>query len=439
MNRSETSQSIVSNMLWFLASLGVALVVWLVATLQANPIDQQRFQRIQVNILTDDNVIVTNNPTQMAVVFVRAQTSVLNLLDQEDIVVTADLRGRAPGETYTVPLEVAIARPAAGDTQPSQITVAIEQVVAQQKPVEIVVMPPSASSFVYDNLQTDVLQAEVRGAATAVEAVQRVIGELDLRDVRSPVERSVSLLAVDEDGSRVSAVTVTPRTANVQVDVEQRADVRDLLVNPDIQYETLGEEFEIRDVLYEPSRVTVQGATPEDVADLGNIIRTEPITLAGRTNTFTITVPLVLPGEDVFLVSEPAAVTVQVFIDEDTMSRTFEEIPVTILGELGDAQVVTNPQVVSMLVNAPVSTIRQIAPEDIQVIVDIAGLPDGVTELAPQVTFRQGQIAIPSRNITLLPPRIEVSVVRPTPAVTPTTPPAITEVVTEEAVPTQSP
>src|SRR5215207_4336952 len=147
--------SIINNLLWFMASLALAVLVWFVATLEANPVGEARYS-VDVQILKDDGTIITNNPRSSVQVFIQAQANVLNLLDAEDIVVTADVRGREPG-TYTVPLAVSISRPARADTQPAQITVSLEQLVTRQKPVRVNIIPPSAN-FVTQDLQQSVVQ-----------------------------------------------------------------------------------------------------------------------------------------------------------------------------------------------------------------------------------------------------------------------------------------
>lgn len=135
--------AIINNFLWFFASLIIAILVWFVATIEADPIDQLPFSRIDIQIEVDEGMIITSRSSQTARVIVRAQQSTLDLLQQDDITVRVDLRGKSTG-SYTVPLEVDMARSglASADTRPAQITVAIEQEVAQQIPIAIDIIPP---------------------------------------------------------------------------------------------------------------------------------------------------------------------------------------------------------------------------------------------------------------------------------------------------------
>jgi YbbR domain-containing protein len=122
-----------NNMLWFVASFVVATLVWFVATIEANPIEERVFT-LPISIVPDDGMIVTQQSNETARVIVRAQASTLQLLQSNDIQVHVDLAGLGAGE-HVLPLIVEIARSASTDTQPAQIRVSLERVVAQQKEV----------------------------------------------------------------------------------------------------------------------------------------------------------------------------------------------------------------------------------------------------------------------------------------------------------------
>src|SRR5689334_5098585 len=130
-----------NNLLWFLASLVVAILVWFVATIEANPIEERVFT-LPITVVPDDGMIVTQQSNETARVIVRAQSSTLQLLQSNDIEVSVNLSGLDAGE-HTLPLIVKIARSASTDTQPAQIRVSLERVVAQQKEVVIDAIPPA--------------------------------------------------------------------------------------------------------------------------------------------------------------------------------------------------------------------------------------------------------------------------------------------------------
>src|SRR5260370_25063752 len=104
MQRSSTVlRFILDNLGWMVASLLLAIIVWYVATSQQNPVEQQRLpNRVPIQMLTDDGVMIVDTPVNTAQVTIRAPRSLLDVVQTEDINVMADLTKRPPG-THPVP------------------------------------------------------------------------------------------------------------------------------------------------------------------------------------------------------------------------------------------------------------------------------------------------------------------------------------------------
>src|SRR5262249_37170973 len=105
------SRALIDNLIWFAASLVLAFIVWVIATLQSDPIQQQRFSRLEVRMNAPPGLIITTPSTnnRLASVIVNAPRSVLDLLTSEEIAVSADLSNLGAGD-HTVDLQVTLAR-----------------------------------------------------------------------------------------------------------------------------------------------------------------------------------------------------------------------------------------------------------------------------------------------------------------------------------------
>ena len=87
---------IFDNFVWFIGSMILAFLIWMIATLQSDPIQQQRYrERIPVHMNADAGLLVTYPAvaSRQASVVIRAPSSVLDLLTSDEIVVSADLTG----------------------------------------------------------------------------------------------------------------------------------------------------------------------------------------------------------------------------------------------------------------------------------------------------------------------------------------------------------
>jgi hypothetical protein len=412
-----TQKMLFNNLVWFAAAFILAVLVWFVAKVEANPVAQAAF-RVPVQILTDDGMIITNNPRTDIQVFVEAQTNVLNLLDEEDIVVTADLRERSPG-TYTIPLEVTISRPARADTIPAQITVTFEQLVARQKPVELEMIAPS-DNFITEDLTQSIVQAEVSGSLERVSSVAALRADLDLSDQRTEgtVSRTIQLVPVNTDGNVVNDVTLNPRTVSVTVNVAQRDDVREVNVRPFILFNTLPENYEFDNLNDWEPRVVLISGSPEALEQLGSTVDTVPISLEGRTSNFVVEVPLDLPDGDLIPLNGNGTITVDIAIREEATTISLENVAVNIIGVPTGYTAQASPQVISVVLNGPQSLLDDLTTYDVQAVIDVNGTALGVSDIVPQISIRQGQVNVEAVNITLLPSRVNVTLTAPTPPVT---------------------
>jgi YbbR domain-containing protein len=400
-----------NNVLWFIASLAVAILVWFVATIEANPIEERVFT-LPISVIPDDGMIVTSQSNETARVIVRAQASTLQLLQSNDIELSVDLSGLDAGE-HTLPLIVKIARSASTDTQPAQIRVSLERVVAQQKEVVIESTPP-AVNYQF-TLEQDQFQAEVSGAPERVNAVAHVVGRIDLSGDSEDVQRPVSLLAVDAEGHEILDVTVEPSTINVTARVSLSDDIVAVTIIPRIQYGTLPENFTFSGVDYSPRTVFISSDNPRDLEVLGDTVLTEPISLEGRTGNFEVTVPLDLPRGNYIVRDDENTIidgniTVEIFIREETIQVPFDTVPVVVTGQSPQTSIRINPESLSIVLDGPVTALEDLRLQDLQAVIDVTSLAVGTYELEPIILIRQGQVTLASENITLLPPRITVTI-----------------------------
>lgn len=412
----ELQATIYNNIFWLLASLVIAILIWFIAKTEANPIEQRLFTR-PITILVDDTMIITERSSDNARVFVNAQQSTLSILQQDDITVTADLRGQ-PAGSYTIPLDVEVSRLASADTQPSQITVEIEQLTSQQVPLEIDVDAPPVN-YAANIPERDFFQAVVSGSNENVSQVLRVVGDFDLSNQQNAavVERTLTLYAEDSAGNRVSNVTIEPATLAVSITVTQRENVGTFVIRPNILFSTLPEDYVFRNegFSYEPNTVIIN-ASPEVLESLGGTIDTIPISLANRTSEFSVEVALDLPDDEgIIILSEFNTVSVNISISEETTTLLLENVPIQTIGfaENNGLSLSVNPLNVSVLLTGAVSVIDTITIDDIQAVIDLNNLDVGTHLLTPQIDIRQGQISMESDNIRLIPEQITVTISEP--------------------------
>ena len=216
---------IFENLAWFLGCLLIAFIVWVVATIQLNPVEERRLpDAIPIRATPDDGLVITNEDefSGTARVLLRAQQSVWELLTGDDIIVWADLTGLGPGE-HTVPLQAQVAQSRTAwivDISPAQITVVLEELASKLVEVrpQLNGQLPAGYVMVGEPVINET-QVTVTGPASQVEAVAAVQVPINLSQRRGPLEDFARPVPVDADGNTVSDVSVDTQVIGVSVDI----------------------------------------------------------------------------------------------------------------------------------------------------------------------------------------------------------------------------
>lgn len=371
MNRKMVMQ----HLSWFMVSLAASFMIWLVAVNQADPVGQRAFRTVPVTIVPDEGLLLANEDTvrRNVDVFVRAQQSTLDLLARDDIVVRALLEGLPPG-AHQAQIQTEISRNAVADTSPAQIAVDLVERRSQQKAVELAIVSEPPTGYARGEVTFSENQVLVSGTQEQVESVDVLQVPLDLTDQRDSYSFEIEPIPVDTDGETVNRVTVA-QSITVTVEIFQREDEVAIAVRPNVNPEGLPAGYTWGLGEFSPQTVSVQGA-PADLARLPEILDTEEISLDGRTESFEITVDVILENDNV-VVNSGQSITVNMDISPIPGQKIIDEVPVrfTNLSSGLDARAI--PTRVSVIVTGPEPILSTLTADNIEMVVDLADRGEG--------------------------------------------------------------
>ena len=413
--------TIVNNLLWFLGCLVLAFIVWMVAVTQSDPFEQFRLsERVPIRITPDEGLIVTNvaDITTTAAIQLRAQRSVRSTIAPDDVIAWVDLSGRGPGE-YTVPLQYRVVPErnafVTGIT-PRQLTVRLELEQSKLVPVRDVVTSEPALAYTLNEIEFDARQVTVTGPQSRGSQVVEVQVPLDLAGMRVAFEDDVRPIAVDVDGNTVANVTLEPSTVHITVDIQPRADVREVRVQPNVVGE-LPEGYVLTGLFeYEPNVVVVSGPT-EVIDDLPGTFFTAPIDLSERRSSFEVNIPVELPDPRIVVITG-GVINVQVGVQAQTTTHQYDRVAVNVIGQRAGLNYELATNEVTVLITGPQPVLADLEQGDVTALVDVSQFSTpGVYQLTPSASIGSGQSAV---SIQVLPEQIdvEVSVSGVTPEVT---------------------
>lgn len=432
--RPGASRFFLDNLGWLLSSLAVAVVIWYAAVSAQNPVEQRRFPaRLPIQLLKDDTLLVVNNPADTALVTVRAPRSVWDVLEAEDLTVSADLTKLAPG-THKVALRGSLSSSRQGivtDVQPSEITVELARRFEQLVNIDVIrtAEPPPGLTSSYTLSDKE---ARIVGPENKVKQVVGAQARISLQDQRTGFSRTVPVIPVDANNKEVLGVTVTPAEVTVTMDIQPRPDVTELSVVARLTGE-LPPGYLRRSYTWEPKTVGVRGDRTT-IESMNGLIPTEPIDLTGKTQTFTQGVKLALPPGVTLVETVDISVTVE--IEPILGSREFDNIPVQPQGlDTADYTITIQPDRVNVIVNGPQPVLDTLTSSDISVIAPLSGYSAGKNPVTLQASVARPEIK--SSDIVIPNARAEVTIVARNPTATP--PPGPTRTPTPTSAPTETP
>ncbi|MCO5186673.1 MAG: diadenylate cyclase CdaA [Anaerolineae bacterium] len=405
--RRPSVRSVASTLGYILASIFLAVVLWLIVSTSSNPIAREVITDVPLTItdMQDDRVLAVPPPSVVTVSYMTTEEQLPNL-SAESFSASASVSGLGQGK-YRVPVVVV---PDAEQVHvlgatPSEIDVTISAVMTATIPVEAEVSDTSQLSAAYMviGLPSVIPSAvTVVGPQTTVERIARAVASVSIANAASTVRSIVPVRLLDQEGNQVTGITPVPANAEITVSIVQRFDAKDVGVRA-VTTGTPPEGYWLSSLRTEPATVTLQGR-PTALANYEGFIDTLPVDISEAESELRVQTPLDLAEGVEALDASGAPITTVTVIA--TVSERRGDIvltlPIAIVG--GDGMTVTvQPQSVDVLLSGPTPTLERIQadPSLVTVTVDVSTLVPGESrEVTPRVVVPNDIIAqLVTRNV----------------------------------------
>jgi len=383
-------------------ALLLAFAVWIAATLQVDPFEAQVYSNVPIALLNQPDDTIFVEPIEALVrVEVRAPRSVLLDLQISSFDATMDLAPVQPGEPAIVPVAVTSSHEAVRiqDFDPTEQTVHLERVRTITLPVSLAISGEPATGYQVDPPKITPDQIEVHGPVPSLSKVVSVTGSLNISGIREDLVDQVLVAPRDADDRLVTGVQWSPDRIEVQVEVDKRVGYKpDVEVVPELQV-SLAEGYRLGSVSVAPALVTLKGP-PSVLKQMPGFVRTFPISVTGATQDLVQQTPLTVPASIVVVGVNYVTVTVEVLPIQSTRAMTGV---VEVQGVPPEWTVVASPSDVDVILEGPDVVMSELQPEDIRILLNLAGYGLGVHRVEPVVLAPDGVVVV-----NIIPETIEV-------------------------------
>ncbi len=411
---------LLGNLGALILGLLLAFVIWITATLQADPFTTADVTGVPISVVDQpDSTMLLEPLAERATLRVRGPTSVLRTLSPSDFRLTVDLADVKLGQREVVPIQAAteleILR--IESIRPAQQTVYLEAVKTVTMPVGIGVRGQAATGYLLLAPAISPEEVVVSGPASALDQVATVSGTLAVDGAREMVEASVTVSPLDAAGNPIAGVDWAPPQVQVQVPVRKKVGFKpDVTVIPDLRGDP-APGYRRGGVTVEPATVTL-GGVPSVLDELPGFVRTQPITVSGATEDLTVRTTLTVPNSVVVVDAQFVTVTLQVLPIESSRIVT---AAIEVQGLRPGLTATLSPNFVQVILVGPDAVLAALEPDDVRVVLNLFDYTIGTHRIAPVVLPPEGITAV-----SVLPETMEVVITQapsPTPGITPTGPP----------------
>lgn len=379
------------------ASVLIAILLWVVAMNEDNPTIQDTITGIPVKLVNMDSL------AQSKLIFMGAEDAFkVKLyvegkekdiealkLKPESIVLEADLStsGLAKGNN-TILFEIkkkpdGINIPL---NQPMYINVELDELVDKVFPVEVAISGPAKPGYALQPETVEPQQVMLHGAAKYIGSVNKVQAKVDASNATTDITTSVALQVLDAKGSIIpdKQVSCDPKSVNVVVPIKKAKEVPVVLRTTG----SLPQGVTIRgDFVINPATVSITG--DESVVNSIDSIDTVPMSLSGITQSTTRQVRLSIPA-GVTVLDDIQTVNVGINVDR-TITKTFT-VPVRYENLPDGLKSTPAADNINVTLSGQESALNNLSSDSIMAVVDLSGVAaeDAEYEFTPVVTPPDG-------------------------------------------------
>lgn len=273
-----------------IACVIMACCLWLYVMSEQNPIIERDFVVPLGQRNLTEGMLVFNMPERVSV-RVRGPRTVLAALTPNDISAYVNLNKLSVGP-HTVLVTAGFDRGDIVEVSPRTVSLFVDVSKEKIVPVSVKVVGSPATDIAVGRQVLTPSEVKIRGAATRLDAVDKVVAPVDVSGRSEDFSSSVNGLVVGKDGLDMQDITMEPEQISVRTSLVHQVKTAELPVKASFSG-TLPASLKMTGAVTNPFKITVSG--PPSIIDTLKEVMLEPVDLSQMMKSTTVRAKAVLP------------------------------------------------------------------------------------------------------------------------------------------------
>ena len=209
-----------------LGSLATAVVLWFVITNTSNPTTQRQYSNIPVRFtntdtITDQGEVITvlDGTDTVSTVTVRAPRSVIDVLESDNIVATADARNLTDDGTIPITFMTNRYYSQVESIKASSynVKVSVEAEMSKTMQLKAYATGTPEEGYVVGDVTLDQNQIRVSGPQSVVSQISEARANVDVTGATGSITTNVDIVLLDSEGGEIDTSTLTMNITSVKI------------------------------------------------------------------------------------------------------------------------------------------------------------------------------------------------------------------------------
>lgn len=366
-------------------SILFALVMWTYVMSEINPPTTRTFADVPVEVknleaLKEQGLVVVGSTEHTIRANLKGRRDEVYSIEKSDIKASVDLMGYRVG-VNNIPVEINSFPNIETDFSPKTIRIELEEIIPRQKEVVLEITGNPKAGYALNEAQYKPTVVMVEGPESLVNSVDRVVARLEIKEQSEDIVVSLPLKAVNKKGQEVTNVDVKTAYIDVFMPIDRLKTVK---IDPEVRAQA-APGYVVTNIDVIPDEVPVRGKA-EVIANLTSL-ETETLSFDNLSEGLEQEISVKLP-EGVLLFDEEK-ITLKIEVKPTAEKNlTLAKENVTFLG-LEEGMTIDSaaiPEQIELKVVAAKDHIDSLEDSDVQLVVDVTDLKEGVHEIVPQLT-----------------------------------------------------